>query len=59
MENKTELLAYGKIMEVLGSNSQTLMIEPHNTLIQDFLKLFDPVSIHFPSESQVKSEKDK
>lgn len=56
MATETDLLAFGKnsrgeldpscaatfgtIMETLGKNSQTLMVQSHNTLIQDFLNLF-------------------
>ena len=35
-----DLLSFGKIMEVLGKNSETLMIKQHNELIEGFVMLF-------------------
>jgi len=50
--NENELIELGKIMEVLGKNSQTLMIESHNKLVLDFLKLFD--NHHVPQKEETK-----
>lgn len=50
--NENELIELGKIIEVLGKNSQTLMIESHNKLVLDFLKLFD--NHHISQKEEIK-----
>lgn len=40
-ETQDDLLMLGEVMEVLGKNSSMLMIQSHNHLVQDFLKLFE------------------
>lgn len=37
---KDNLIAFGKIMETIATNSNTLSIESHNKLTKNFVQLF-------------------
>lgn len=39
-ETKAEKLALGEIMQVMGRNSETLLVESHNNIVQLYLKTF-------------------